>query len=161
VRPRAYLASSTSTHLLVDVVGWFTGASAASSVSGLFVGVAPTRVLDSRGGWTTVGGDGNADLVATGSPVPRRGVDAVVLNLTAAGPRTAGYLTAFPAGTTRPATSNLNVAGPGRTIANLVTVRVPQSEDAYVDGRVNTWTTADTPRLLDVSGWYVRWPVRP
>ena len=158
---RIRLASSSSTHLLVDVVGWFTGAGAASSVSGLFVGVGPTRVLDSRSGWTTVGGEGNADLVATGSPVPRRGVDAVVLNLTAAGPRTAGYLTAFPAGTTRPATSNLNVAGRGRTIANLVTVRVPQSEDEYLDGRVNTWTTADTPRLLDVSGWYVRWPVRP
>jgi uncharacterized delta-60 repeat protein len=153
------VAPSTSTHLLVDVVGWFTGPGAATSIAGLFVGTRPTRVIDSRGGWTTVGGAGNPDPVATGVPVPRRGADAVVLNLTAAGPRTAGYLTAFPEGTTRPGTSNLNVAGAGRTIANLVTVRVPQSDDEFVDGRVNVWTSSDTPRLLDVSGWYVRWPV--
>ena len=42
------IASSAGGHVIVDLVGWFTGDSAPSSSTGLLVAVAPTRLLDTR-----------------------------------------------------------------------------------------------------------------
>ncbi|MEZ5259435.1 MAG: hypothetical protein R2705_21905, partial [Ilumatobacteraceae bacterium] len=88
-----------------------------------FVGVTPRRVLETRAGAGQIGFSGNRPSagavvqVATGAG----GASAVALNVTAVGPREAGYLTVWPCGTPRPDSSNLNYVR-GQTIANLVVV---------------------------------------
>ncbi|MGE4086392.1 MAG: hypothetical protein AB7H93_25690 [Vicinamibacterales bacterium] len=48
--PTITLLASAPTHLVVDVAGYFTGASAGAGTSGQFVAAAPSRVLDTRDG---------------------------------------------------------------------------------------------------------------
>ncbi|MFC7492101.1 MULTISPECIES: hypothetical protein [unclassified Knoellia] len=86
-------------------------------------------------------------LVAGRGDVPS-GVSAVVLNLTAVAPSTNTFLTVYPSGTPRPATSNLNVAARTNR-ANMVTIPVGS------DGRVRIYNSSGTTHILaDVTGYY-------
>lgn len=112
----------------------------------------PRRILDTRQGLGVpgrLGPGGTASLQVTGQGgVPATGVSAVVLNLTATEPTAGSFLTVWPAGEARPTASNLNDT-PGRTVANLVTVRVGTG------GRVNLYNYAGTVHVVaDVAGWY-------
>ena len=83
--------------------------------------------------------------------IPVDGVAAVVINLTAVAPASAGYLTAYASGATAPTTSILNFAA-GRTVANLAVV--PVGADGSIALRNGG---AGTVHLLgDVSGYYLR-----
>ena len=62
VRWRLSVFSSGGGHMIVDFLGYFTGASAAVSEDGLFVPMSPKRLVDTR----TTGGLG-ADRVAAGA----------------------------------------------------------------------------------------------
>src|SRR5207245_8654154 len=84
-----------------------------------------------------------------GAPgVPSNGVAAVVLNVTVTRTVVApSSLTVYPAGSTRPLTSNLNFV-PGQTVANGVVVKLGTS------GQVNFYDAAGhTDIVADVSGW--------
>ena len=115
-----------STDVVADVTGWFSdGTTAAGST---FVGVAPTRLLDTRDGTggpvrRTVGapGDGRCWRIAgaPGSPVPA-GATAAVVNLTAVAPTAPTFLQTY-LGPTAPGTATLN-AEAGQTVANLAVV---------------------------------------
>ena len=89
-----------------------------------FTSLTPTRVLDTRTGTgapqAPVGAGGAITLTIPGLPAD---TTAVTLNLTGTGPTRSTYITAWPTGTTRPNSSNLNLAA-GATDANLVTVKV-------------------------------------
>jgi LPXTG-site transpeptidase (sortase) family protein len=141
-------------HVIVDVAGWFTGASAPSSTDGLFVPVTPTRLLDTR-----VAGALNP-LGSTFRPAPgttvevpvsgRAGVGvaaAVVMNVTVTSSHAAGFVTAYPAGQPQPNASNLNVSGPGETVANHVVSPVGARGVAL-------FTQNGAHLVLDVTGWY-------
>ena len=79
--------------------------------------------------------------------VPRTGVAAVVLNVTATEATAVSYVTAFPGGQPRPGTSNLNLL-PGATVANSVIVGVG-------DGTVQLFQhTGSAHLLVDVLGWF-------
>ena len=54
-------------HLVVDLLGWFTGPGAAESDDGLFVPLAPTRLLDTRVDRPRLWPDGTIELA---NPVP-------------------------------------------------------------------------------------------
>lgn len=69
-----------------------------------------------------------------------------VLNLTAVGPRGAGYLSVFPCASGPSGTSAVNY-GPGQTIANTTIATLDEA------GRVCVWTLADSDVLVDISGW--------
>jgi len=124
-----------------------------------YVTITPARLMDTRPGGTTNDGisAGGGALgpcttrlfTVTGrGGVPATGVGAVVLNVTATGPTTGGYLTVSPAGEARPATSNLNF-GPGRTIANSVIAKVG------ANGQVSVSLDSGTTHLaVDVAGWF-------
>ena len=92
-------------------------------VPGAVVSVAPARIVDSRTGLQLPGPVdplGTAVVHVTGvGGIPAVGVATVVATLTVVDPRQAGYITAWPAETNRPGTSNLNFAA-GRTTANMV-----------------------------------------
>jgi LPXTG-site transpeptidase (sortase) family protein len=141
-------------HVIVDVAGYFTGASAPSSTDGLFVPVTPTRLLDTRatgalnplsssfrpapGTTVEVGVSGKAGIGAAA---------AVVMNVTVTSPHAAGYVTAYPAGQPQPGSSNLNVSGPGETVANHVVSPVGARGVAL-------YTQNGAHLVLDVTGWY-------
>jgi hypothetical protein len=88
----------------------------------------PFRVMDTRHGVgvarSPIGPGGTIALPITGHGyVPVAGAQSVVLNVTAVLPTADTYLTIFPAGTARPAVSNLNLRR-GEIRANLVTVPI-------------------------------------
>jgi hypothetical protein len=136
-------------NVLVDVFGYFSAEGGAD-----FFGVAPTRLLDTRSAVgvptrTPLPAGHTIELQVTGGKtgVPA-GTKAVVLNLTATGTTTAGYLTAWADGSTRPTSSNLNWTGAGQTVPNQVTVQVGP------DGKVDLYVASTTNVVADVFGYY-------
>jgi hypothetical protein len=141
--------TSSSTHLLVDVAGWYEEADAAAA--GRLVPVAPSRVLDTRIGIGAPpgrrGADTRVDLDLTGrGGVPATGASAVVLTLTGVG-SSPGFLTVWPKGAAQPLASNLNVDHENQTMANHVMVPLG------LDGDVSIYTSGGGHVLADVVGW--------
>jgi hypothetical protein len=152
---RVSMFSSNGTHLIVDVAGWFTDASAASSAAGLFVPLAPNRALDSRNRapfgklWP---GQRN-DLVVTGQgQVPASGVSAVIANITSTGATSPGFVTVWPAATTQPTASNLNPTG-GADVAGLSFVGIGAT------GAFSLYSDRGTGVLADISGYFLGSPM--
>ena len=108
------IATSAGGDLVVDLVGWFTGASAASSTDGLFVPLPPTRLLDTRASGPRLWPGGTREVV-----LPLGAVGAVVTNITLDRTDATGFVTAYPAGTPQPPSSSLNATGRDATIANF------------------------------------------
>lgn len=156
--------SQGSADAVFDVQGWFstTALTAGQATTGLFVPLAaPNRIMDTRSG---LGGfmtpfplDTTRNLQVTGSPGVPANASAVVLNMTAVEGSSPSYLTAFPAGGSRPTASNVNFPAhrnlPNRVIVqlsaggaisiynNLGNVDVVVDVDAYItDGTLPTDT---------------------
>ena len=141
--------------LLVDLMGYYTGTGAAVSDDGLFVPVSPTRLLDTRSspnplganvalhhGWTVeVGTAGQAGI-------PNSGASAVALNVTMTRAQGEGYITAYPAGTVRPYSSNLNADKAGVTAPNHVQL-------ATGTRGVSFYSYGGTDLIVDIFGWFV------
>lgn len=126
--------------VLVDVVGW-------ARADGHFVGVNPSRVLDTRGG-APVGAGAAIDVTVTGvGGVPATGVATVVLNVTATQPTSNSYLTVWPTGSGQPNASSLNMTE-GQTVPNLVYATVGLA------GKISIFNERGTTHLLaDVVGY--------
>ncbi|TPG16243.1 hypothetical protein EAH86_13640 [Pedococcus bigeumensis] len=106
-----------STHVIVDVTGWFPTGSGVTAVP-------PARVLDTRSG-SPLGPGGTRTLKVAGTSSPSVPADAVAvtLNITATGPTATSYLTVYPAGASRPTSSTLNMVR-GSTVANATIATV-------------------------------------
>jgi hypothetical protein len=112
-----------------------------------FVPVAPGRLLDTRiGNVPYAGGTVNKLQVAGRDGVPADAV-AVILNVVATGPDSAGFLTVYPCGTTVPDASNLNFAV-GDTVADSVTVNIGAA------GSVCFYSSTTVHLVVDVNGAY-------
>lgn len=122
--------------------------------AGSFKQLPPSRILDTRTGngapKAPLGSNGVLHLQVAGrGGVPTSGVSAVVLNVTETGATTAGYLTVYPTGVTRPTASNLNFPK-ASTEANSVTVKLGTG------GKVDIYhNTGSTQVIADVSGYFV------
>ena len=120
-----------------------------------FTAVSPSRILDTRTGTGVssagkVAANGTVKLKVAGvGSIPATGVTAIVMNVTVTNAAKAGYISAYPDGTSKPATSNINF-GTGQTIPNVVVVKV--GSDGYVD-LANTSSGA-TDLVADVAGYY-------
>jgi PKD repeat protein len=137
-----------------DIDGNTSSATRQVVIGSAFVPLSPDRVLDTRSGTgapkAKVGPDGQVSLtVATAQDgVPADGLRAVVLNVTVTNPTAASFLTVYPDGSDRPATSNLNFTA-GQTVPNLVTVPVG------ADGKVDFYNHVGTVDVIaDVQGYY-------
>jgi hypothetical protein len=145
-----------SADLIADVNGWFTDGSGSTS-GGTFVGLTPSRILDTRDGtgglgsslWpghpvaVQVAGKGGVPAMTASTP-PR----AVVINVTITGGTAASYLTVWPNGAAQPLASDLNWVA-GQTIPNLAVVGLGS------DGQVAIYSPAGyTDVLFDVVGYY-------
>lgn len=144
---------SNSTHILADVAGYFTAADT-TGTTGRFQALTPSRILDTRAAIGTptiakVGPGQQISVQITGrGRVPTSGVSAVVMNVTAVAPTSAGFLTVFPSGVGRPTASNVNFVA-GRVVPNSVIVKLG------TDGKVTVYNHAGSTHVLfDVAGWY-------
>jgi hypothetical protein len=85
-----------------------------------------------------------------GTSIPE-GAVAAVLNVTVVDPATAGFLMAYPQGSVRPNSSNLNFTA-GQTTTNRVIV--PLSTTSTTPGQITLWSTAATDVVVDASGYF-------
>ena len=140
------LWNSAPVHLIADVDGWY-----APAVGSLTSFSSPRRVVDSRsnvgttGPWTA----GESRAIDVGDAAT-----AVVFELSGIDAQQAGYLTAFPCGSTPPDASVLNV-NPGANVSNLVVVPTD------TEGRVCLASSVPTQVLVDLIGRSVTPPPRP
>jgi hypothetical protein len=138
--------------------GGLIAVQAASSAPSSLITIAPCRLVDTRPAPDTVGTRatplGNAETVTFAVhgtngqctiPATATGISA---NVTTVAPSSAGFLTLFPAGGTRPTASNLNfVAGQAPT-PNAVTVGLG-------NGAVSVYNHAGTVDvIIDIVGYY-------
>ncbi|MDH6709463.1 hypothetical protein P3T27_006211 [Kitasatospora sp. MAA19] len=137
-----------SVDLIADVTGYYTDGATGSALTT----ITPARFLDTRDGTGApaerVGPGGVVSLQVAGvKGVPTTGVTAVVMNVTAVEPTSAGHLTVYPDGRPLPDVSNLNFEA-GQIVANLVTVPV-------VNGKIDLRNNAGSVDLIaDVTGYY-------
>lgn len=146
-----YNGSTGTTQLVADVQGFFV--EAPSDIGGEFVSTTPTRVLDTRRslGASTPAGRGTVHLQILGAgSVPTSGISAVVMTLTATAATAPGYVSAYPDGSARPGTSNVNF-GTGTTVANLVIMPVGD------DGKIALYNGSAGSTFLvgDVTGYFL------
>ena len=148
--------NSSGTHLIVDVVGYFTDSTAPSSALGLFVPVSPARLMDTRASGPATAGSTTALAPLGAAGIPADAVSAVFVNPTATGTTGPGFLQLYPAGRGVPgASSSLNFTGPGQTIANA-------SIAALGDlGVVDIFTPTGTQVIVDVFGYFTGTPAGP
>lgn len=142
------LYTSSTTHLIADVQGYYTSDTTGSKYTAL----TPARLLDTRSkvGISTTTKITNAvvSLKVRGHGGVPTGASSVVLNLTATQTVGGGYLEAYPEGATRPTASNVNWSATGSTIPNLVVVPIGS------DGNVSIYVHGTSHVIADVSGYF-------
>ena len=115
----------------------------------------PARLLDTRGNGETVddvwekSGRKLGNSTISLHVIDRGGLSgeggAVVLNVTAVGPGTPGFITVYACDVERPNASNLNYSA-GVTIPNLVIAK------PSADGHICLYTSGETDLIVDVLG---------
>lgn len=135
---RMCVFTSATTHVIIDVAGWWQPGEGATVTSNT-----PRRIADTRSGQS--GGPLAADSTRRLTLDVPTGTTAVSLNVTAVNPAGAGYVTVWPCSAARPGTSNLNTTA-GVTRPNHVTVAVGS------DHQVCFFTTVATDLIVDVTG---------
>jgi hypothetical protein len=140
----------TGTHVIVDIVGYFTDASAPDTTMGLFVPFAPDRLINTR---DEGGVRPNLHLrtidVAARAGLDAADVGAMFINATLTDSLTAGYLQIYPTGKSTPgASSTVNVTGPNQIRPNAVITGVE-------NGRVNAYLHAGGNFILDAAGYFL------
>ena len=131
--------------VVVDLNGYYSGGQGTT-----FVGVTPTRILDTRTQAQPIGAGGvlKTQVVGGAAGVPA-GARAVVLNLTPASPRGPGFLTLWQDGLLMPTASDLNLTA-GLITPNLVLVAVG------ADGSVQIFNQqGSNDVVVDLLGWYI------
>jgi PKD repeat protein len=145
-----YMASGGSTHVLLDVTGYFRVATDGTT----FYEKTPVRVLDSRVG-TGLSGAFVPSVPRTLSIAGANNIPAaaraITGNLTVVGQTRAGYLSITPNPTATPTTSTLNFPV-GDTRANGVTVPLNGTGDLSI---VYKASGGSAHVILDVTGYFL------
>lgn len=148
------LYTLSATHLLGDVMGYFTNDAAPVTTDGLFVPLAPERVFDSReaepapGPKGFVPADSTVDFVASGVGSIPDSAAAVVFNITATESAGPNFVTGWPTGLPQPLTSLLNIeTGDTRPNATMLAPGSGQQVTLYV--------LAGAHLLADTFGYYL------
>lgn len=146
--------SAGSTHLLVDVVGYYDGVR--NGEAGRFIPIAPVRSWDTRDDNDPLApGDVTSFQIAGFDDVPAD-ASAVAANFTAVKPTGNGYLTVFPDDVcTIPVVSTLNFAA-GQIVPNMAITKLSLPAGCAVDAG---WLAVYNPSgythvLIDVAGYF-------
>ena len=160
-RRRIKVFSKSATHLIVDVTGYYTGSTSAAGTAGAFVPLDPVRILDTRRP-----GDLDAQTPAgvlwprwvREAKIPGEAAtraSSVLVNLTGAATRSAGYLTIWPARTLRPGTSNVNFSKANAVVPNHAITKITQ------DTGLQVFTSHGAAVIVDLGGYFVGNPSAP
>jgi hypothetical protein len=144
---RLAISSSAATDVVVDLFGYYTPAGGAVT-GGRLISVIPTRAYDSRNLGRPWGRGERRTITLPVNVVPA-GSTAAILNLTAVASPAAGYWAVTPPGgpARPPGTSNLNITGPGRTIAVQVVVPIG------ADRTITVFSQGGGHAIVDVFGY--------
>jgi hypothetical protein len=134
-------------HLIVDLLGWFTGPSAERNGEGLFVPTGPDRIADTRGPEERIHAGGTIEVAP-----PVSDAAALVTNVTAVRPDRRGYVAGFPARTERTGTSTVNPSYRDHTVANFAITPLSDVGTAY-------YSWGGTDLIVDVTGWFTGDPL--
>ena len=123
---------------------------AVPSAASHFVAVVPCRVVDTRNTGSTVPANSTKtiDVAGSGCGIPA-GAAAYSLSFTVMVPSDNGYLTAYPAGASRPNTATLSYAyfgGPSFENAAIV--------PAGVGGAIDVYVVAELHLIVDINGYF-------
>ena len=135
-------------HVLVDVVGSFTDATASTSGVGTFVSLAPTRIVDTRSSspFGRMAAGITASVNAAAVPDDALGV---TQNIIMVGTDGYGYVTAYPTGlATPPVVSNGNATAPGQTRSAFSLTGLGAGASSY-------YVSIGTHLVVDVTGYFV------
>ncbi|MEU3772986.1 PKD domain-containing protein [Streptomyces sp. NPDC032472] len=126
-----------------------------STVGSDFTAYAPTRLLDTRNGIgaprSMVPAYSSTKVQIAGNGGIPKGVTAVALNVTVTNTGSAGHVTVFPGGGTRPTTSNLNFEA-NQSVPNMVIV--PVGKDGTVELYNGGWESVDL--IADITGYFTQ-----
>ena len=140
-----------SAHVILDVTGYLAGSASAQ----LPMLGAPVRAIDTRTNGGAIGTGSSRCFVLAGQNGVPANATAVVLNLTAVGYGTKGWLTAYPAGQSLPGTSTLNFDTSEYAMANGAIIQVGSGGQVCV----NVGTVSNAPGsahvIIDVVGYLV------
>jgi hypothetical protein len=143
------LTSNVTSHVIIDITGWF-----GENDGQQFVPISPLRLADTRQAHPELNGGDGPIMLAAGNTLRvevagKRGIDpaarAASLNVTAAGAAAPGFLTVVPCGQ-QSNVSNLNYAGGGTAVANGVNVKLDGS------GAVCVTSSTLTHVIVDITG---------
>lgn len=137
------LYAKPGTHVIVDMTGWFTGASAEDSGDGLFVPAVPARLRDTRPEPAPIYAGGTIDVAL---PARTAQPAAVAVSMTMVAPDSRGYVTAHAARTPRGATSS------GSGMAWEVTAQF--GIVAASSAGIEIYSNAGTELTVDMLGWF-------
>jgi len=141
--------AAVKVHLVADVVGYYI----ADGTGHGFTPVAPARLMDTRDGTGTgevapIGSGGEVSLKVTGTGGVPADASAVIVNVTATDATSPTYVTAYPAGQSRPTASTINLV-PNQVMANLASLMVGTG------GNVKFYNAAGAVHVVvDVVGYY-------
>ena len=147
--------SSGGGHLIVDLIGSFTGSTAPASTEGLFVPLdSPSRFLDTRA-TGRIAGTGSVE-VDVQAQLGHSNIAAVAMNTTITDAYLPGYVSVTPAGSsptqsTSRGTSTTNVIYSNQTVASHAIV--PASSRGF-----DVFTEGGGQLIADISGWYIGSP---
>lgn len=140
--------TSGGDHVIVDLVGYFTGPRAAVADTGLFVPIAPVRLTDTRLDGPQLYRGGTREWATT--EVVGGRAQAIVANLTMVDPDADGWVLAHPARSPLPTASSVN-AHRSSVVANLTVSPVSTAGLAV-------HSSGGTHIVADVTGWFTGEP---
>ena len=143
------LTSNVTSHIIVDITGWF-----GSRDGQQFVPISPLRLTDTRQSHPSLNGGAGPVMLVPGRELRvqvagTRGIGADVraatLNLAAVGATAPGFIVAVPCGQTSDV-SNVNFAGDSGAVANGANVQLDAT------GSICVTASAPTHVLIDITG---------
>ena len=139
----------TDTHVVVDVQGWIAPDQSAAS----FTAVTPSRLVDTRSGSRVTASSplavrvhGAAVTIAGAATTVPTSATAAVINVVAADPDEAGYVTVWPCAGDLPLASNLAYLRRDTRSNGVIAPIGP-------DGSICVYSLSPTDIIVDISGW--------
>ena len=135
-------------HVMVDVIGSFTGTGAPLASTGTFLPATPQRVVDTRRSLGLPHFASGGSALLNPSTVPDDAV-AVMQNLWMIAPTAAGVVVASANGASRPTGLNVRTSAPGQVRATLAFSGLGAGAE-----RISVNVATDV--VVDVMGWFAR-----
>ena len=149
----ADFVASAAGEISVDVLGWYTGASAPSSSEGLFVSVATQRLFDTTGSLNPLGAGVALHAGWTAEvPFALSGAGSVLVNTFVSSAHGPGDLIVFPGRRDRGISPSLVASRSGHALSGQLPV-------ALSSQALSVWSAGGAEVVVDLVGWFTGTPL--